>query len=67
MGAISEFLRENLSAVELYRNVFYLDCKFLLLEFAGKVFSDIKMFEAFCCCCFGPVAACAVAVVDDGW
>ena len=66
MGAISEFLGENVSEVDLSGSMLYINCELLLLPFADIVFSDIYMFEAFCCCCFGPVVACAVVVVDDG-
>ena len=31
----------------------------------GQFFSEIEVFEAFSCCCFGPVVACAVIIVDD--
>ena len=57
MGDISEFLGENFSAVDFYGNVFDLEYEVLLLEFTDKVFSEIEMFEAFCCCFLGPVAS----------
>ena len=36
-----------------------------MLAFADKVFSGVDMFESFGCCCFGPVVACTVVVVDN--
>ena len=46
--------------------MFYLESEFLLLVFVDKVFSEIDIFEAFCCCFIGQVATCAVVVVDKG-
>ena len=66
VGSIAEFLGENVSAVDVARNMFDLDGKALLLSFADKVFSEVEMFDSFGCCFFGPVVACVVVVVDDG-
>ena len=66
VGAISEFLGENVSAVDVSGNVFDLDRKVLLLEFADKFFLEVHMFESFGCCFFGPVTVCTGVVVDDG-
>ena len=66
MGAISEFLGENGSTVDVSGNVFDMGLEVLLLIFAENVFAYIQMFEAFSCCCFGPVAACTLVVVDNG-
>ena len=66
MGAIAEFLGENVRTVDVSGNVFDLDGQFLLLSFAYKVFLEVEMLESFGCCCFGPVAAYAVVIVDDG-
>ena len=41
MGAISDFLDENVSEVDLASNVFDLNCEFLLLAFADIFFSEI--------------------------
>ena len=30
-----------------------------------QIFLEIEMFKEFCCCCFGPVVAFSVVVVDD--
>ena len=65
VSAIAEFLGENVSAVDFSGNMFYLDCKVFLLAFAEKNFSGIEIFVAFCCC-FLPVLACTVVVLDDG-
>ena len=66
MGAIAEFLGENVSAVDVSVKKIDLDGEFLLLEFAHKIFSQVEMFESFGCCCFVPVTACAVVIVDNG-
>ena len=66
MGTISEFLGENVISVGVADNVFDLDGEVLFLPFTDKVLSEIEVFEAFSCYCFGPVTACAVVVVDDG-
>ena len=66
LGAITDFLGENASVVDVSGNVFDLDGEVLLLAFTEKVFLEVEMFEAFSCCCFVPVAECAVVVVDDG-
>ena len=63
VGAILEFLDENVSAVDFSGNVFYLECEALLLSFADKIFSEIEMFEDFF---LGPVKACAAVVVHNG-
>ena len=47
VGAILEFLDENVSAVDFSGNVFYLDCEVLLLAFADNFFSQIEMFKPF--------------------
>ena len=57
VGSMTELLGENVSTVYFSRNVFDLDYTVLLLAFVDKVFSDNEMLEAFCNCCFGPVAA----------
>ena len=41
MGAILDFLGENVSAVDFSGNVFYLDCEVLLLAFTEKVLFEI--------------------------
>ena len=66
VGAIAEFLGENISAVDVSGNMFDLDREFLLLGYAEKVFLEVDIFESFGCHCFVPVAACAVFVADDG-
>ena len=66
VGAIAELLGKNVRAVDFAGNVFYLYCKVLLLAFVDKVLSEIEIIEAFFRCCFLPVAACRVVVVDNG-
>ena len=66
VGTIAEFLGENISAVGVAGNVLDLDGDVLLLAFEDNLFSEVEMFEAFSCCCFGPVSECAVAIVDNG-
>ena len=65
MGTTAEFLGENVSTVNFSGNVFYLDCKVLLLESADNVFLEIEILEAFCFCCFVPVTACPVVIVYE--
>ena len=66
VGAILKFLGENVISVGFSGNVFHMDSEVLFLAFTDKLFLDIDIFEAFCCCFLGQVATCAVVVVDKG-
>ena len=66
VGAIAEFIGENISAVDVSGNIFDLNLEVLFLALADKVFSEVEVIEDFGCCCFGPVTACVVVVVYGG-